>query len=574
MVVACGSADWQPPPAPFPHAPPAAAVGLAPTGKPVATLAPPAAAALPASFVELRDALLDRWLADEPSWARELGLHEYDGRVGAYAGDDIARRIARLEHAVERLRAVDVGDLDENDRFDRVRLLSKAELDLFNLRERRLHETSPMFYDELFDVSSYIDFDYAPFAERARKLVEHQEAALGQVKHVFANLRPTLSKPVAQTAVKIFSGYAEYLRGDVKKLMGSVADAELRRRFDASNEALASEATRISETLARDFVPRGDDSHVLGRDRFLGLVAAQEGVPIPLAALKQMADEDLARNKRVFQELSPRAKPRRPKAGEVMTTATRMMEEARAFLVKKGIVTLPSEERCSVKESPPYMRWNAAFLNMPGPFDNAKQAYYYITLPDPSWPEKEQEEYIFPLGNLLATTVHETYPGHFVHGLWVRRAATRVQKMVSSYSFTEGWAHYTEQMMIDEGFGAKDPQNRLGQLSDALLRNCRFVVAIGLHAETMTLEQAERRFVEDCFQDRATARQQAVRGTFDPGYFAYTLGKLQILELREEAKRRLGKRFELRRFHDALLGHGAPPVGSVADAVLRAIGAL
>jgi uncharacterized protein (DUF885 family) len=220
------------------------------------------------------------------------------------------------------------------------------------------------------------------------------------------------------------------------------------------------------------------------------------------------------------------------------------------------------------------MRWNSAFLNGPGPFDKpGLVAYYYITLPDPTWPAKEQEEYIMTYSNLLSTSVHEVYPGHFVQGLWQKRAPTFAQKALESYSYVEGWAHYAEQMMVDEGFGDEDPQNRYGQLMDALLRNCRFVASIGIHTEGMTLAEAEERFVRDCHQDRATARQQAVRGTFDPGYFAYTLGKIQILALRDEAKRRLGARFDMKKFHDALLAHGAPQVPLIRERVLREIGA-
>ena len=230
---------------------------------------------------------------------------------------------------------------------------------------------------------------------------------------------------------------------------------------------------------------------------------------------------------------------------------------------------MPSDDTAVVKESPPFMRWNSAFLDATGPFEPARSAFYYITLPDPAWPKKEQTEYLPLYGTLVATTVHEVYPGHFVQGRWIDRAPTRVQKMADSYSFVEGWAHYTEQMMIEEGFGAADPQVRLGQLGDALLRNCRFVVSIGLHTKGMTLEQAAERFARECHQDRATSRQQAVRGTFDPGYFAYTLGKVQILNLREEARKQLGARFSLQRFHDALLAHGSVPVALLHDRVLR-----
>ena len=171
-------------------------------------------------------------------------------------------------------------------------------------------------------------------------------------------------------------------------------------------------------------------------------------------------------------------------------------------------------------------------------------------------------------GTLVSTTVHETYPGHFLQGAWVRNAPTRVQRSVSSYSFSEGWAHYVEQLMADAGFVADSPQTRLGQLSDALLRNCRFRVSIGLHTRGMSIADAERSFVEDCHQDQASAHEQAVRGTFDPGYFAYTLGKLQIMALRRQAEQRLGTRFSLKRFHDALLSHGTPPVPLIHARVL------
>jgi len=250
------------------------------------------------------------------------------------------------------------------------------------------------------------------------------------------------------------------------------------------------------------------------------------------------------------------------------------MDSSREFILKKDLVTLPTSDKAVIKETPPFMRWNSAFLNPPGPFEkNATTAFYYITMPDPTWSKKDQEGYIMQKGILLSTTVHEVYPGHFLQGQWERRAPTTVQATFGSYSFIEGWAHYIEQMMIEEGFGAEDTQNHLGQLSDALLRNCRYVVSLGIHTEGMTLDQAAKRFQTDCFQDKATAREQAARGTFDPGYFAYTLGKIQILELREEVKKKLGDRFSLKKFHDALLSHGSPALPLIRDRVLMQLGA-
>ena len=210
---------------------------------------------------------------------------------------------------------------------------------------------------------------------------------------------------------------------------------------------------------------------------------------------------------------------------------------------------------------------------MSGPFESARSAYYQLTVPDKAWPAAQRADYLGSIGDLLGTTIHEVFPGHFVQGRWAEHAPTRVQKAFDNYAFVEGWAHYGEQMMIDEGFGDTDPSNRLAMLHGALLRNCRFAASIAIHVKGMTVEDAEKRFVDDCHQDRATAHEQAVRATFDPGYFAYTLGKLQILALRAEVKAKLGNAFSLRQFHDALLSHGAPPISLIHDRVLRELGA-
>jgi len=529
----------------------------------------PEASCPPAPFTAKTDAIVDAWLELTPSWGRAVGLHRYDGRVPAMSRDALARRVRWVDDTVRSLKCVTEWSLGPEERLDRALLLGRLRLERENLVGRRLPETDPRFYEELFDVSGYVNFEYAPLAVRAARLVEHEEGALAEAPRITENLAPVLSRPVVSTAIRVYRGYAEYLRGDVASLVRKVGDPPLLERFERANEGLARAADELARRLESEWLPRANDTaHVLGRERYLAFVAAQEGRAVELDAFSQMAEADLAANKAAYEALAPTVTITRPKATELVAEATRLMNASRDFLVEKRLVTLPSDERAVVEISPPYMRWNAAFLNMPGPFDSVGRGFYYVTLPDPSWPAKEQEEYVFPLGTLLATTVHEVYPGHFLQGLWVRRAPTRVQRMTDSYSFVEGWAHYVEELMVAEGFGASDPQNRLGQLSDALLRNCRFVVSIGMHARGMSLAEAERRFVEDCHQDRAGAREQAIRATFDPGYFAYTLGKLQIRELRREAEARLGARFDVRAFHDALLSHGSPPVALVRERVL------
>lgn len=514
------------------------------------------------------DAIVDEWLTHFPKKGRELGLHEYDGKIADYSKAGIDAKIAWLGRTKKRLERLDPGT-DPDCKLDKHLEEHAVALELFELVDREELQKNPMAYSELFSVDDYLDRDYAPLALRAAELVRHEEAALEQVQHLEKNLAPPLSKPLVQTAIRVFKGYAEYLRTDVVKLMAPVKDPELQKRFRAVNPQLAKAALRIATRLAKVELPRADQSWVLGIDRYTKLLRAQEGLSVPLAQLEKMADENLRENKSAYAKLKPTTKVIRPKATELFAEAQALVQKSREFLIKEDLVSVPDGQKITVKETPAYMRWNQAFLNAPGPFEPGDtEAFYYITLPDKSWPKKEQEEYILPFGVLVATSVHEVFPGHFLQGLWIKKAPTRPQKTFESYSFGEGWAHYTEELMIERGFFKERPDVRLGQLADALLRNCRFVVSLGIHTKAMTLKDAEQRFVDDCHQDRATAREQAIRGTFDPGYFAYTLGKIQILELRKKARARLGARFSLRRFHDALLSHGGPPVPLIEERVL------
>jgi len=525
-------------------------------------------AAVTKAFAQLRDETIARWLAASPSWGRKLGLHEFDGKVAPRSAAAVDQEIADEKKGLTALSAIDKAALSPDDALDLALLKQHTEENLFEAVDRDFPHKSPQFYEELFEVNDYVDRDYAPLAERAQRLLEHEEAALKEVPHFYENIRLPLSKPVAEVAAKNFAGYATYLRGDLMKLVKGAGDAAFQARFAKTNEQLAVEAMKISAWLKKEAVPKGDASHVLGRERYEKLLRVQEGLTMPLADFKKMGEDNLAANRKAYEELAKTTKQTRPKANELLAEATKVMEGARKFIVDKKIVDVASDDAAVVKETPPYARWNSASLEASGPFEKVRSAFYYVTLPDPSWPKKEQEEYVFGRGTLVATTVHEVYPGHFIQHRWSEKAPSKPQQILWSYSFGEGWAHYTEQMMIEEGF-MDSPEIRLGQLSDALLRNCRFVVSYGMHVEGMTLDAGIKRFVDECHIDKATAREQTVRGTFDPGYFAYTLGKLQILALRDEAKKKLGSKFTLQRFHDALLSHGSPPVALMHDRVLR-----
>ncbi len=520
-------------------------------------------------FDTLRDRVLGELLADEPSVARDLGLHdEYDGKVGPVSQEALVTRIARLRQRAHDLAAVDVSLLDPDEALDRAELESWVDSSLFWLVDVDVFHRVPQSYEPLFSVNVYLDREYAPLEERARRLVVQEEAALAEVKHIRENLTPPLSKPVTEVAARNMAGFASYLRGDVVKRMGDLGDDQQRRHFAAANEALAKEADRLAAWFKIE-ARRGDQSHVLGPQRYAKLLRVQEGLTLPLEEFARENEENLTANARAYEALSARVKAKPMREGDLFATATQLVKQTRTFVVDHEIVDLASDDVAVVRETPPYQRWNSASIEMSGPFETSRTAFFQLTLPDRAWPPKERQAYLGSLGDLLGTTIHEVYPGHFVQGRWSARAPTRVQKAYASYSFVEGWAHYAEEMLIDEGFGKDDPANELAMLHGALLRNCRFAASVAIHTQGMTVDEVEKRFVTDCHQDVATAHEQAVRGTFDPGYFAYTLGKLQILALRDEVKKKLGERFSLRRFHDALLAHGSPPLALVHDRVMQ-----
>jgi uncharacterized protein (DUF885 family) len=255
---------------------------------------------------------------------------------------------------------------------------------------------------------------------------------------------------------------------------------------------------------------------------------------------------------------------------ELIAHTEAVLEDIRRFLIDRDLITVPSEVRAQVAPTPGHLRWAFAMMDTPGPYETATDAYYFVTPTETEWSDAQADEWLRTLNTfaLEDISIHEAYPGHYVHFLHYDHAPTEVSRRLASYAFTEGWAHYAEQMMWEAGYRAGDPRFRLAQLSEALVRNCRFVCAIRLHAHGMTVDEATQFFVDHAFYHQLPARKEAERGTFDPGYFSYTLGKLQILQLREDCRAAWGDGFSLKRFHDALLSRGAPPVETMRKVLL------
>ncbi len=530
----------------------------------------------PADVAALVDRFTDETLAAYPDMARTAGLHAYDGQVPPVSAAAVAAEIARAQAYLAETARIDVAALPDPTRLDLELTRLFAERTVFQLQDRALH-TRVMSYLDLFDVSGYLMRDYAPLPARVAKMLDHVEAATAQVDPALALLRPDQVRTQLETARGALAGLREYYEGDVAKMTqpALAADPALAARYGRAVPAALAAVDRYIAWIDAHQAQATDD-FALGEAAFLKNIAVNEGVAYTLAELSRMAEENYRANHAAYvataklidpnktvEEVSALvASERLPDGDAVIAAARRQLEETRVFVEEKGLVTIGSDDRATVEVTPPFMRWNSAFLDQAGPFETAPGSFYYITPPDPTWPKEVQDGYLLYEGDLLSTTIHEVYPGHFVHGLQMRRAASRAQKLFESYAFVEGWAHYVEEMMFEAGYGAGDPRLKLGQLSNALLRNCRFLAAIGLHTAGMTVAQADALFREKCFIDAGNAKQQAYRGTFDPGYLSYTLGKIQILELRArfQAER---KETKLGPFHDWLLSFGSAPVGLI-----------
>ncbi len=380
--------------------------------------------------------------------------------------------------------------------------------------------------------------------------------------------------------VNAFRGFAEFYTGGAREAFAGVGDAAQQAEF---KEASAAAAKAMADVAAWLDSQRGSatEDFALGADGFQRMLWATEGVDVPLAQLQRLGETDLKANQdrlrdacaqfapgKTVPECIAKMNANKPDGGPV-AEARRQLPMLRAFIEQKDLVSIPGTEEALVEESPPYNRQNSAYIDPPGPFDKGIASVYYISPPDPSWPVAVQQGFIPGKLDLLFTSVHEVFPGHFLQFLHANRVKSPLGRLFVGYAYAEGWAHYTEQMMWDAGLNNGDPETHIGQLSNALLRDCRFLSAIKMHGFGYKQADMEKLFREQCYQDEGTAKQQAARGTYDPGYLNYTLGKLMILKLRQDWTASRGGDKAIKEFHDTFLSFGGPPIPLVRQAMMK-----
>ena len=525
------------------------------------------------------DGYIERTFAAQPHRGVAEGRHEFDGRLPDWSRAGLAAESARLAGERERAEAFASDSLDARQRFEREYLIAMIDGELFWRTTMEQPFNHPNFYAWALDPDVYVSREYAPLGVRLRAYVRYARAVPAAAEHIRANLGTPMPRTFVDLGRTVFGGLASFCATDAVRAFSAVEDAALQAEFRAVNDEAAS-AMRALDAWFESQEAGATDEYAMGAERFGEMLMATERVGVGLDALEAAGRADLERNLAALEEACAsyapgepvsacisRVQAEKPADGPV-AAAARQLTALKAFVAGQGLVSIPGTEEARVAEAPPHMRWNAACIDIPGPYEDDLPSTYYIAPPDPSWSEADRNAYLPASGDLLYISAHEVWPGHFLQFLHAHRVPSAVGRIFGTYAFAEGWAHYAEELMAESGFAADDAGARIGQLTNALLRNVRFLCAIGLHTRRMTVADAERMFREQAFQDPGNARQQAARGTFDPAYLNYTMGKLMIRKLRSDWTATRGGRAAWREFHDTFLGFGAPPIPLLRRAMM------
>lgn len=540
-----------------------------------------AATAKPAkqSWSAFRDAFLEGYFRQNPTFAVYQGRHDFDGKLPDMSEGGLKARAAFLKGQIAKAKAFDAKAMSKSDAFERDYLVAVAQGDLFWLTDADQPHHNPAYYISILDPNTYIARNYADAPTRLKGLIAFLKGVPAAASQIRANLKTPLPVSFINHGVAGFKGLADYYTGDAKAAFAGVKDQALQAQFDAAAAAASKSMNGLADWLESGRAT-ANTNFALGAARFSRMIAATELVDTPLDQLEAIGVADLKRNQDALADACKTYAPgativacmlkmnaNKPAEGPV-AAARRQIPDLRAFVLQKDLVSIPGTEQALVEESPPYNRQNSAYIDPPGPYEKGIPSVYYISPPDPSWTKEVQEAFIPGEKDLLFTTVHEVMPGHFLQFLHANRSPSIFGRVFVGYAFAEGWAHYTEELMWEAGLDNGNPETHIGQLSNALLRDCRFLSAIRLHTGRMTQAQSEQMFKEQCFQDEGNAKQQAARGTYDPAYLNYTMGKLMIRKLREEWTASRGGRAAWKQFHDEFLSYGGPPIPLVRAAML------
>ena len=513
-----------------------------------------------------------------PTAATSAGIHKYDSQLEDYSKAGVDARVAKLKQFEAEFAKLPADP-------DRDLVLSTIRAGLLEYQTVRSWERNPDVYSSGITGSAFniMSRTFAPPETRLRSLIERER----KMPQVLAAARVNLKNPpkiYTEIAIQQAPGIISFFQKDVPLAFKKVTDQKLLAEFRAANDAVIKALGDYQNYLKNDVLPRSNGDFRTGAETYAKKLLYEEMVDIPLDRLLEIGYADLHRNQEKYretallidksktpQQILAEAVKDHPAPDQLLQTFRNTLGGLRDFISSRHLVTIPSPVLPILEETPPFMRATTfASMDTPGPYEAvAKEAFFNVTIPEKSWTPEHTESFMgqFNYGTILSTAVHEAYPGHYTQFLWMPRIQSRVRKLLGASSNAEGWAHYCEQMMLDEGF-SKDPKMRLGQLQDALLRDARYIVGIEMHTGKRTFDQAIEFFVKEGYQPHEVGVVETKRGTADATYLYYTLGKLQILKLREDYKKMRGSQFSLAEFHDKFLAQGFPPIKIVRKAML------
>ncbi|MCO5945983.1 DUF885 domain-containing protein [Mucilaginibacter flavidus] len=545
-----------------------------------------------AAFEKLSENYLTGFLAWRPANGVALGYHQYDGKVTDMGKESIGKELGRLKDFDQQLAATDTASLSTKDFFDFRILRSAIKDEIFNFEDMGQFDRNPMTYAGAVDVSIYIKRNFAPLEERLKSIIAIEKNAANVFIAAKANLKDTLAKPYVETAIEIAHGTADFLGGDLKIALKDVKNDSLMKVFNAVNKTAIASINSYATWLQKQKLPKANNKYAIGTISYKKMLLYSEGLTLEPEKILEIGLSELKKEQAVFnaaaKTINPNKKPievyqdlqkEHPTAENLIPEVRKNVEAIRKFLTDKNIVSMPDSVNLKVTETPQYARATSTASNDdPGPFETkATEAFYYVTPVDAKWTSKQKEDWLrqFDYYTTDNITIHEAYPGHYAQFLHLNASpATKIEKIFGSYAFVEGWAHYCEKMMADEGYGhngdtVKAAKYRLTQSGDALLRLCRLCVSIKTHCQGMKLNDATKFFMANWYQGEKPSYQEALRGTFDPGYLFYTIGKLEILKLRADYEKQEGANFSLKKFHDEVLNHGMPQLRLLREVMLK-----
>ena len=524
---------------------------------------------------------VESYFKQNPDQAVLIGRHEYDGQIADYSDKGIRERIEWYKNQKVLAQQFKDADLSQGQRIEKQDLLRVIDENLFIMETMRWPYNNSDYYSWQLAPSIYLEKDYAPLEQRMKGYVKYLQVmkiTTEQIQNNFTK-EPSLSRSYLTIAKDVFGGFADFMKTDAPKGFENVMDENLWKDFNRESEKTINTLNEFVKWLDSK-IPNATDSFAMGSEKYFQMLYATDRIIIPLSELKKIAEYDLERNLtelkkacekylpgKTIEECIQVVKADKPKIGSI--------EEAREqlpilvnFLNEKNIVAIPSYTNLFVKESPPFQRSSFAFITTPTPYDKEKVGIYYITPPDPKWTREERNKYIESKIELLFTSVHEVWPGHFLQRLYSMNNKSLLSRIFWHYTTGEGWAHYTEEMMYENGLGNYAPDYEIAMRLAALNRNVRFIVSIKMHTEGMTVDEAEQMFLKYAYKDKAGARQEAFRGTYDPQYYAYTFGKLLIRKLKDEWMAKNSSK-DLNEFHSKFLSYGFIPISLIEEDMLK-----